>query len=298
MNKIAIVILNYNSFEDTIKLVCELQMQTVSKLMQIVVVDNFSPNNSFYQLTFLERKYSNVKILQTGSNLGYAKGNNFGLEYLDNNVHPEFIAILNNDVKLEYDCFENLIRKYWLLDEPAVIAPRQLDNDAKEVLGMKMNTFLEDCLRLFYIYRFFLNYSAKVNLDTTGKIALDVELVPGCFMFSSFDRFKNLGFFNSNTFLYVEERFITVEVQKKGWKNYIILDQFYSHSHSKTINSVYDKSARYKIYYKSLLVFTRMCRSNGEIKAKFLQFLMFISLIEIKFLCIIKNSLSDEYSKC
>ncbi len=294
MNKIAIVILNYNSFEDTIKLVSELQMQTVSKLMQIVVVDNFSPNNSFYKLTFLEKKFRNVKILQTGSNLGYAKGNNFGLEYLDNNVHPEFIAILNNDVKLEYDCFENLISKYWLLDEPAVIAPRKLDNDGKEVIGMKMNSFLEDCLRLFYLYRFFLKYSAKVNFDTTGKIAMEVELVPGCFMFSSFERFKNLGFFNSNTFLYVEERFITVEVQKIGWKNYIILDQSYIHSHSKTINTVYDKATRYKIYYKSLLVFTRICRSNGVIKAKFLQFLMFISLIEIKFLCKIKNSLLDE----
>ena len=43
---IGVVILNYNSYVDSIKLVTELQKQTVNKDLQIVVVDNSSTNNS------------------------------------------------------------------------------------------------------------------------------------------------------------------------------------------------------------------------------------------------------------
>ena len=41
---IGVVILNYNSYIDSIKLVTELQKQTVNKDLQIVVVDNSSTN--------------------------------------------------------------------------------------------------------------------------------------------------------------------------------------------------------------------------------------------------------------
>lgn len=46
--KIATIILNYNSFSDTIKLVDELQKQTIAQDLYIVILDNASPNNSFF----------------------------------------------------------------------------------------------------------------------------------------------------------------------------------------------------------------------------------------------------------
>lgn len=280
--KISIVILNYNSYQDTIDLVQELQKQSVIEDLFILVVDNFSPNNSYDQLSPHEVTYNNVKVLQTGANLGYAKGNNFGLEYLDKNIHPEYVAILNNDVILENDCFERLINKYQQLKEPAIIAPKQLDIKLKEVSVYSMNTFLDDCLNLFYFFKLFHRRKIKPFRDTTGKNAMEVDLVPGSFMFSSFERFKALGFFYPNTFLFVEERFITVAAQKKGWKNYIVLDQTYVHAHSKTINSFHGSIAKFKLLYMGWLEFTRVCRKNGKFKAKLLKPLMWLSLLEMR----------------
>jgi GT2 family glycosyltransferase len=80
---IAAVILNFNSYQDTIRLVGELQGQTIVENLTIVVVDNLSKNNSYEELVPLEQKYPNVIVLQTGKNLGYAQGNNFGLRYLE-----------------------------------------------------------------------------------------------------------------------------------------------------------------------------------------------------------------------
>ena len=63
-NMIGVVILNYNSYVDSIKLVTELQKQTVNKDLQIVVVDNSSTNNSFQKLKVLKNilfKCSRIK---------------------------------------------------------------------------------------------------------------------------------------------------------------------------------------------------------------------------------------------
>lgn len=289
MTDLALVILNYNSFQDTIKLVDDLQQQTVANLFQIIVVDNFSPNNSYEQLILLESTYKNVKILQTGANLGYAKGNNVGLDYLDKNVHPEYVAILNNDVVLENDCFERLIEKYNQLEQSAIIAPKQLDINNKEVPVYNMNNFLDDCLNQFFIFKIFHKRKIKPFKDNTGKNAMEVDLVPGSFMFSSFERFKALGFFYPNTFLFVEERFITVSAHKKSWKNFIVLDQTYIHAHSKTINSFHSRVGKYKLLYESILEFTRVCRKNGKIKAAVLKPLMWLSLLEMNLVFQVKN---------
>ena len=289
---LGIILLNYNSFQDTIKLVDDLQHQTVANLLQIIVVDNFSPNNSYDQLIPLEKTYKNVKVLKTEKNLGYAKGNNFGLNYLDINGHPEYVAILNNDIILENDCFERLIEKYKQLDKPAMIAPKQLDINNKEVPVYSINSYLDDCLNLFYFFKFFHKRKIKYFQDTTGKNAMQVDLVSGSFMFSSFERFKSLGFFYPNTFLYVEERFVTIAVQKKDLKNYIILDQTYIHSHSKTINSFYNSIVKYKLLHTSVLEYTHVCRKYGNIKAILLKPLMCLSLLEIKFIYQIKKIVS------
>lgn len=293
---IATLILNYNSFPDTIKLVNNLQQQTVSHGLCIVVVDNASPNDSYLQLKPLEKRYPNVNVLQTGANLGYAKGNNLGLQYLDENIHPQYVAIMNNDVILQNDCLEKLIERYEVLDSPAIIAPKQLDVNHNEMLPYRMNSFLDDCLNLFYIFKIFHRRNALKYVDNTGLKAMRVEMIPGSFMFTSFNRFKEMGFFYPNTFLFVEERFIAVKANQMNSNNYIVLDQTYVHAHSKTINTQYNQTEKFKLLYDGWIEFTRACRSHGNLKAVILQFLMKLSLFEMQFVNTIRNFIARNNS--
>lgn len=278
---IGIVILNYNSFADTIELVKNLHKQSVANELFIVVVDNASPNNSYEQLKPLEEHYSDIAVLQTGENLGYAKGNNFGLKYLDENIHPHFVAILNNDVQIPDDCFEKLLFKYELLERPAIIAPKMLDIFGNEMVLYRMNTFLDDCLNLFYVFKLFHKRNALKYVDNTGLRAMRVEIVPGSFMFTSFEKFKTMGYFYPNTFLFAEERFITVKAKQLGFNNYILLDETYIHAHSKTINSSYNPLGKYRLLYAGWLEFTKTQRSFGRTKAVILKILMNLSFFEI-----------------
>ncbi|TXD47756.1 glycosyltransferase [Polaribacter sp. IC073] len=286
---IGIILLNYNSYQDTINLVAELQLQTLAKELQIIIVDNASPNNSYEQLKPLEKQYQNVVVLQTGANLGYAKGNNFGLDYLDKHIKPTYVAILNNDIILPYNCFEKLVEKYTILDKPAIIAPKQLDVNNREFLPYKINTFLDDCLNLFYIFKLFHKRNALPYTDTSGQRAMKVEMIPGSFMFASFERFKKMGFFYPNTFLFVEERFIAVKAAELGFNNYILLDETYVHAHSKTINTVFNPVKKFQLLYVGWLEFTKVCRTHGNLKSVILKPLMQLSLLEMQIVYRIKK---------
>ncbi|MCY2687799.1 glycosyltransferase [Salinimicrobium sp. TH3] len=281
MSKIGVVILNYNSYQDTISLVENIQLQTVAQNIYIIIVDNNSPNGSFEELFKYKLKYSNVEVLQTGANLGYAKGNNFGLKYLEKNIHPDYVAILNNDIILPNNCFEKLIDKYSTLENPAIIAPMERSPNGNAAILGPLRSFWEDILSLSMLHRV-LNKKKPVIVDNTNNQAMKVEVIGGSFMFSDFKRFKQLGYFYPKTFLYVEERFVAHAVKQQGFNNYVLLEESYIHDHSATINSFHNTYSKYKLWHNGLIEYTLVCRKYGRLKAGLLRILMTLSLLEIK----------------
>ena len=280
---IGVVILNFNSFEDTIILVKALQKQSLVDDLKIVIVDNCSPNDSFSKLKYLGELYVNTIVIKTPTNLGYAKGNNFGLTYLDEYYRPEYVAILNNDIILKEDCFAKLIERYALLPKPGIIAPIQLDLNKQVCLPYKMNSFIDDCLSLFYIFKFFNKRKAHIIKDNTGFKAMSVDMIPGSFMFSRFKTFKKMGFFYPNTFLFAEERFVAMKAKALDLKNYILLDETYIHFHSKTINVQHSQITKYKLLYAGWLEFTKVYRTYPNFKVWVLKNLMKLSIMEMRF---------------
>jgi len=282
------------NFEETINLVNSLQFQTISNQLKIIVVDNASPNESVNSLESFVKSYDNVIFLKSKSNLGYAGGNNLGLNYLDEFFKPDYVCILNNDILFDNDCFEKLLDIYQKLEEPAFICPMQMDNSGNILPPYRLNSFFDDCINLFYIFKIFHKRNSLKISDDTGLNAMKVELIPGSFMFSSFKLFKHIGYFYPHTFLYSEERFIYAEVKKNKLNNYMILDMNYTHFSSSSINKSYNNLEKFKLLYDSWLKFTRVHRKYGKPKALFLSFLMKFSIIEIKLINKIKNLLRND----
>lgn len=95
--KIGIVILNYLNWHDTVECIDSLANQT-SKNYEIVVVDNQSKNESFDELYHRYGEIENIHLLQSTENLGFAKGNNIGINYCKKVLELENILVINNDV--------------------------------------------------------------------------------------------------------------------------------------------------------------------------------------------------------
>lgn len=280
---IGVVILNYATYTETIALVEALQRQTLCNNLRIVIVDNASPNESYNQLKPLQERFDNVvAVLQTGENLGYAKGNNFGLKYLEENAAPDYVAILNNDVILPDDCFERLVERYQELDKPALIAPVMVNPDGSRIIYHKINSFWNDLVYMFALLRCTIGRIKKIHpeIDTTGCQAMKVGLISGSFMFINFDIFKEIGYFYPNTFLFSEERFVAQEAKTLGYNNYILLDQSFIHNHSITINAYHNLASKNKMLYDGWLTFTRRYRKYGVVKGMIMQLAIWWSLME------------------
>lgn len=94
--KVAAVILNYNSLNDTFNCVAQLQKQTGVELF-VIVVDNQSSNESEACLLRRFCEGGNCHFISAECNRGYNAGNNLGLRYAVSNGY-QYVLIANPDM--------------------------------------------------------------------------------------------------------------------------------------------------------------------------------------------------------
>jgi len=102
--KASVVICHYNGGEDIIKALDSLKNQTYKKF-ETIVSDNGSTDGS---LEVIKERFKRVKLLENGKNLGFAEGNNIGIEA----AAGEIIFTINQDVILEPDFIEKIIKRF------------------------------------------------------------------------------------------------------------------------------------------------------------------------------------------
>lgn len=112
MFSITFVVLHYLVFEDTVECV-ESILQMKHNKINIVVVDNCSPNGSGAQLREKYSVLNNIHIILNIENMGFTLGNNVGYKYAKYNLKSDFIILVNNDIVFKQTWFaENIITEY------------------------------------------------------------------------------------------------------------------------------------------------------------------------------------------
>ena len=101
-----IVVLNWNGQTDTLACLESLQQLHYAE-RRVVVVDNGSTDGSVDALRSAGSRLA-IEIIEAGTNLGYAGGNNLGIRYaLDRGA--DFILILNNDTTVDAMLLDELM---------------------------------------------------------------------------------------------------------------------------------------------------------------------------------------------
>ncbi|MFR4947565.1 glycosyltransferase [Thomasclavelia spiroformis] len=109
MKKIVSVVLNYISYNDTIKCVDLLKVQTY-KNHEIIIVDNGSKNESYNILRDRYFNDKNVYLLKSNENLGFAKGNNIGINYARNELKADYVFVVNSDILVKKTLLSEIIK--------------------------------------------------------------------------------------------------------------------------------------------------------------------------------------------
>lgn len=88
---ISIITINYNGLKDTCELMETLPLDDTS--IEVIVVDNASQQD---EASVIEQRYPQVKVIRSSENLGFAGGNNLGIEA----SCGKYLYFINNDTLL------------------------------------------------------------------------------------------------------------------------------------------------------------------------------------------------------
>jgi GT2 family glycosyltransferase len=246
--KVYIVILNYNSYEDTIECVKHCKNITY-KNYDIIVVDNNSTDDSF---NILSDKLNDIIILKSEINKGYAYGNNLAIKAaLEKKA--EYICILNSDVIVEEDFLEPLVNALQNDEKLGIVGPCVCQYDFKDRI-QAIGSSLNICLGLARS-----NYKGELY-SNIKKGSISVDYVGGaCLLFKS-EILDKTGLIPENYFLFFEETEFCYKAKKKGYDCKCIVSSRVYHKGSATISRY--KGLGYYLLHKNRIVFIRR---NGNV---------------------------------
>lgn len=100
--KLSIVVLCWNSRKVIPACLESLSRQETTFALEVIVVDNASEDGT---ASYVQQNFPQFKLLQTGSNLGFSRGNNRGIEQ----AAGDYVLILNPDTELHPNMLEQWI---------------------------------------------------------------------------------------------------------------------------------------------------------------------------------------------
>ena len=171
-------------------------IQSINSNIKIIVVEN---SDNVVVKKYLENKFSNVEVIIAKQNLGYGKGNNFGIS----KVKSQYAFILNPDAILEKNCLSELSKaQINLKDDFTILAPNLSNNYGHS--SSPKNNFQNEILEVDYVKGF----AILINLK---KI--------------NFDKI-----FDENFFLFLEEIDLCKRIKNSGGKIFVAMNSKVQHS--------------------------------------------------------------------
>lgn len=199
--KLSVVILNWNGKNDTLACLTSLEQ---AESPDIIVVDNGSTDDSVVEI---RKRFPEVTLLETGQNLGYAGGNNAGIEYALKQG-ADLVLLLNNDTIVSRHFISALLKSSQ--DHPmtgifGAYPIRMSDPEKIDHLGGRWN-------------------STTATFDLVGlgaskgfKTDQPLDYVCGCSILIRKQVFEKIGLLEPTFFLFWEEADFCMRAKKNGF---------------------------------------------------------------------------------
>lgn len=239
--KIGIVIINYNDYKTTKRLLNNIK--DYKCLKHIVVVDNNSTDNSFEKLKEFE---SNRITIIKNSSRHFSSGLNVGAKCLIKKVGKCNIIFSNSDVIIKGE--EDLERLSSDIKEDIVVVGPTINEHGVLNRGWHLpSTNLEILFNLPLISRYFKKKKLLYKDDHFKGELSEVDVVSGCFFMVDSEFLESVDFFDETTFLYYEEQIFSKKVKNKNKKEIIDNKVHIIHDHSVSIDKSIKKIGKHRI---------------------------------------------------
>jgi len=205
MNKVSVIIVNYNTGNLLVEAVTRVLNSSIS--VEVYVSDNGSIDESLELLKNKTSNYTNVHIIRNNTNLGFSKGNNVALPF----IFTDYLLFLNPDCLIETDTIEEMLEA--ISDQPNVgmAGCLILNTDGTEQAGCRRTipTPWRSLSRVLKLGRIFKNSAFFKDFNLTGtslpKLPIDVEAISGAFMLVRRSALEHVGPLDPQYFLHCED---------------------------------------------------------------------------------------------
>ena len=200
--EVSIITINYNGLDDTRALIESIPF---NENMEVIMVDNASKNQ---EADIIAKRFPQVKVLKSKRNLGFAGGNNLGIQA----AQGKYLFLINNDTFFKDFNVQALIDRTESSPDIGIVCPK-----IRFAWGNKSIQFAGYSKLSTVTVR---NYAIGFNEDDHGQydIANSTPYAHGAAMFIRRDAINKVGLMPDCFFLYYEELDWSMMFTRSGYQ--------------------------------------------------------------------------------
>jgi GT2 family glycosyltransferase len=258
--RVSIVTINYNQTKVTCELLSSLRDVTYPDV-EIIVIDNFSTEDP---TPIIQQHFPEVKLIRSAKNLGFAGGNNLGIEA----ATGKYILFLNNDTEVAPGFLEPMVDLFETNPTAGAASSKLIFHNSGGIIqyagSTGINPFTGRSQRMGYMEKDNGQYETLSETD----------LAHGASMMVPRSVIDKVGMMPEFFFLYYEEVDWCESIKLAGYKIFFVPGSTVYHKESMSVG----KNSKLKTYYitRNRLLFMRR-RTKGVIKFFWLLFFVTIS---------------------
>lgn len=258
---LSIIIVNANSRDFLKKCLNSLKGSTKKITSEIIVVDNDSSDGS---VEMIEKDFPRVKLIQKYKKRGFGANNNFGIKV----AKGKYILLLNPDTEIvDKNTFKEMIE--WMNKHPkaGLASCALLNPDKKTYQGsggyfptltrvFAWMTFLDDIPfvdTLVKPYHPLHGWSPFYKGEDYFKKSHEQDWVTGAYYLIRKEALDEVGVFDEDFFLYVEEVELSYRIKKAGWEVWYLpkwVIVHYGQSTTSSESAMVNELKNLKLFYK------------------------------------------------
>jgi GT2 family glycosyltransferase len=225
--RVSVIILNYNGLTYLKACLESLKQQTYPNFL-IIVCDNASKDGS---PEFVAEKYPQVVLIRNASNFGFAKGNNYAIDYALKQ-DTEYIFLLNNDTEMEPDALAKLVEAAESDYSCGIVGPIVFD--------LKNRGFIQEAGMSIDRFGF------PMQKKGSNREFREVFFVSGCAMLLKRELLLTIGLFDDSYFMFAEDLDLCWRARLAGYKVVVSNGSKIYHASGGSMVGGVVKSTRYK----------------------------------------------------
>jgi len=225
---VSIIILNWNGMEHLEVCLKSSLAQNYDNL-EVIVVDNGSTDGS---IEYVRSEFrGRVKLIVNSENVGFAKGNNVGFE----NSSGKYVIALNNDTEVDSNWVRSLVE--------VAEANRDIGMLASKILSF-FNRKEIDCVGHLIYPDGLSRGRGRGEIDQGQYDSIDEVAFPsGCAAFYRKEMLDEIGYFDDEFFIYVEDTDLGMRGRLAGWKCLYVPNAVIYHKYSATMGGYSPRKA-------------------------------------------------------